>query len=65
MKYSIYVARTTKDPKILVEILKRNDNDSVSCYAALNPNCPPEMLAEILKRNKNDWTSRYAAGNPN
>ena len=62
--YTVEVAKTTKDPNILTNILKRNNNDEVSCYAAYNPNCPPEALAEVLKRNNNDNVSYLAARNP-
>jgi len=66
MKYTEKIARETKDPKILVEILRRGNNDLTSCEAARNPNCPPEILVEILKRGKNDRASYYAAlYNPN
>ncbi len=63
MQYTEEIARTTKDPKILVEILKRNNDDDVSKSAAINPSCPPEMLVEILKRNIDNFVSRYAAYN--
>ena len=59
------IARATKDPQILIEILRRGDDDFVSCYAAENPNCPIEMLVEILKRGNNDSVSRCAVINPN
>ena len=43
--YTEEVAVTTKDPNVLTKILKRNNNDVVSGYAAEYPNCPP--LARI------------------
>ncbi len=49
---------------MLVEILKRNNDDLVSYNAASNPSCPPEILAEVLKRNNDDLVSRGAAMNP-
>ena len=64
-KYSIEFIRNTKNKKILAEVLRRGKNDSVSRFAASNPNCPPEVLAEVLRRGKNDWVSCKAAGNPN
>ena len=60
----IEVAKTTKDPNILTEILKRNKDDYVSCSAAENPSCPPEALAEVLKRNKDNNVSYFASRNP-
>ena len=64
-EYTVEVAETTKDPSILINILRRNKDDIVSYYAASNPNCPPEILAEVLKRNKDDNVSWNAAENPN
>jgi len=58
-------AKYTKDPKILVDILRRGIDDFVSQRAAQNINCPPEMLMEILRRGKNDNVSGNAAKNPN
>jgi hypothetical protein len=63
--YSEEVARTTTDPKILIDILRRGNNDWVSYYAAQNPNCPPEILAEVLRRGNDDGVSYYAVENPN
>ena len=42
MKYTVQLAKTTKDPEMLAEILRRGKDDLVSWYAANNPNCPPE-----------------------
>jgi len=64
MKYTIEIARTTKDPKILTEILRGKDN-WLARNAALNPYCPREILVEILKEGKNDLISWYAACNLN
>ena len=63
--YTEKVAKTTTDSKILVEILRKENDDIVSQYAVQNPNCPPEMLVEVLKRGNNDWVSCYAARNTN
>ena len=63
--YSDDIAFTTKDPKILAEILRRGKSDMVSIWAAQNPNCPPEILAEVLRRGNNDDVSGYAASNLN
>jgi hypothetical protein len=63
--YTEEIARSTKDPNVLIEILRRGHSDMVSWNAASNPNCPPEMLVEVLKRGNNDSVSRYAANNPN
>jgi hypothetical protein len=49
---------------MLVEILRRGDNDYVSQYASKNPNCPPEMLVEVLKRGKDDYVSYCTSENP-
>ena len=65
MNYTKEIARTTKDPKILINILREGKNDWISCCAAENPNCPPEMLVEILKKGKYDDVSQYAARNIN
>jgi len=65
MKYTIEIARTTKDPKILTDILKRGNNCLVSLNAASNPNCPSEALVEVLKRGNNDGVSYWAIKNPN
>jgi len=63
------IARTTNDPKILTEILKRGIDDEVSQNAVKNPNCPKEILVEILSvanwKEKDDFVSQYAACNPN
>ena len=71
-KYTIDIARDTKDPKILTEILKRERHeiyswdDSVSNYAACNPHCPKELLIEILRREEGyNYVSKNAAFNPN
>ena len=50
MKYTVEIARDTKDPKILTDILRKNKSDLVSRYAALNTNCPPEILVEEIGR---------------
>jgi len=63
--YTREVAETTKDPKILTDILRMNKNYSASCYAAQNPNTPPEALAEVLRRGNDYLVSYYAAQNPN
>ena len=63
--YTEEVAKTTTDPKILNDILRRGKDDNVSYSAAQNPNCPPEALAEVLKRGKDDDVSQSAAQNPN
>jgi len=34
---------TTKDPKILIDILREGNNNLVSYWASRNPNCPPEV----------------------
>jgi len=60
------LARSTKDPQILTDILRRGENDWACGNASNNPNCPPEMLVEILRRGKNDSVSFNAAFyNPN
>jgi len=59
-----YTIENTTDPEILRNILRRENNDTVSQFAALNPNCPPEVLAEVLRRGKDDTVSREAALNP-
>jgi hypothetical protein len=63
--YTVEVAQNTKDPKILTDILRKGNDDLVSCYAAENPNTPPEILVDILRKGKNDWVSGNAARNPN
>jgi len=63
--YTVEVAETTKDPKILTDILRMDKNDWVSRSASRNPNTPPEVLAEVLRRGKDDNVSYYAAKNPN
>ena len=63
--YTIEFIRSTTDGQILAEVLREGNNDTVSGYAAKNPNCPPEVLAEVLRRGKNDWVSCKAAYNPN
>jgi hypothetical protein len=71
-KYTDEIAKTTKDPNILTDILRNGNNDWVSFYAPRNPNCPTEMLVEIsemlveiLKKGNNDGVSNNAAKNPN
>jgi hypothetical protein len=59
--YTEEIARTTKNPQILTDILRRGNDDSISRYAASNPKCPPEALAEILKRENSDDVSRTTA----
>jgi len=65
MKYTRKIAVTTKDPKILTEILReelrRGNNDDISCDAITNPNCPDEVLVELLRKKKNGIVSWYAA----
>ena len=56
---------TTKDSKILTDILREGKDDLFSRRAAYNKNCPKEILAEVLRRGKNDGVSHCAAGNPN
>jgi hypothetical protein len=46
-------------------ILERGKDDDVSCYAALNPNCPPEALQMVLERGKDDGVSQYSSQNLN
>jgi len=46
-------------------VLKRENNDDVSYFAAYNPNCPAYLLEMVLKRGKNDLVSQCAAKNPN
>jgi len=65
MNYTLEIAQTTKDPKILTEILKEGNDNLLSWYAVENPNCPPEALVEVLKRGEDDDLSRYAVENPN
>ncbi len=72
MKYTEEIARETKDPKILTDILSAYNLNNTKVYdywvpecAAYNPNCPPEILVEILKKGNEDDVSKYAAGNPN
>jgi hypothetical protein len=59
------IALTTKDSKILIDILREGKDDLSSRRATYNKNCPPEMLVEVLKRGKNDGVSHCAAYNPN
>ena len=65
MNYTNEIAKETKDPKILIDILRKENDDFISCYAVQNPNCPPEMLVEILRNRNTDTISKYAAMNPN
>ena len=58
------LATTTKDPKILADILRRGNDDYVSWNAASNPSTPPDALAEVLRRGNDDLVSQYAAKNP-
>ena len=58
------LATTTKDPKILADILRRGNDDYVSWNAASNPSTPPDALAEVLRRGNNDGVSQCAARNP-
>ena len=46
-------------------VLERDNDDSVSRCAALNPNCPPEALKMVLERGKNNFVSQNVALNPN
>ena len=64
-KYTEKIAKNTKDPEILMDILKRGKDNWISRSAASNKNCPPEILAEVLKRGNDDWISSIAAKNPN
>ena len=57
--------KNTKDHQILTDILREEENDYVSWYAAQNPNCTPEILTEILRRGNDDGVSCSAAENPN
>jgi len=47
-----YLKRLARDPntspEILTKIIKENKYNTISCLAAINPNCPPETLVEIL-----------------
>jgi len=63
--YTIDIAKSTKDPQILTDILRRGKNDGVSYYAAENPHCPPEILTEVLRRGNSNSVSYSAADNPN
>jgi len=45
--YNYETARTTTDPQILTNILRREMNDEVSWYAIQNLNCSPEILTEV------------------
>ena len=65
MKYTEEIARTTKDPSILIDILRKGDSEYFCILAVVNRNCPPEILAEVLKRGKDDGVSRCAVRNPN
>ena len=65
MKYTSKIAKTTKDTKILTDILMEGKNDNISCYAAGNRNCPPEILAKVLKRGEDNSVSENASKNPN
>ena len=71
MKYTIKylekeeIALTTKDSKILTDILRECKDDVISRMAARNYNCPPEILAEVLSRGNDDVVSWQAAANPN
>lgn len=46
-------------------VLERENDDWVSCRAALNLNCSPETLKMVLERRNDDEVSRNAAENPN
>ena len=59
------IALTTKDSKILTDILREGKDDVISRRAARNYNCPPEILAEVLRREKDDDVSHWSASNPN
>ena len=65
MKYTEEIAKNTKDHQILTDILREEENDYVSWYAAQNPNCTPEILTEVLRRGNDDGVSCSAAENPN
>ena len=63
--YSKKTAIFTKDPEILHRILERNNDDWVSRYAAMNPNCPPELLKKILEKGEyGNNICQFAATNP-
>ena len=47
--YTEEVAKTTADSKILVEILRKENNDIVSQIAASNPNCPLEAKIKWMQ----------------
>jgi hypothetical protein len=64
MKYTKGLIRTTKDTKILINVLSNIKYNSLRWYAVRNPNCPPEILVEILK-GKNNSLSSCASQNPN
>ena len=63
MKYTEEIARTTKDPSILIDILRTGDSEYLCILAVINRNCPLEILVEILKRGTDNY-SQYAARNP-
>jgi len=64
MKYTIKLARTTKDPKILVDIIRQYGDEPISYMALVNKYCPIEMIIEILKRDVDDWLSCLAVTIP-
>ncbi len=46
----LYIAKNPNcPPELLVEILKRDKDDYVSCLAARNPNCPPRAKIEWMR----------------
>ena len=51
--------------EVLAEVLRRGENNMISCRAAGHKNCPPEALVEVLKRGKNDLVSKWAFDNKN
>ena len=67
MKYTIELAKTTKDPEILRDILREgiDRGDYISQCAASNHNCPPDILKEIFKKGNNNWVYLSAIENPN
>ena len=51
-----YNKKTAQDPdtspEILTKILRMNNDDRISEYAALHPNTPPEILVEVLAKHR-------------
>ena len=59
------IASRTKDPEILIDILREGKDDYISRCAAQNPNCPKEMLVEIFRKGKDSCISRRIPENYN